>query len=393
MSFPRLIFYSAMVGGWAAFVGWLLCEVLLLRRGAQVGDLDMVLTAALVGSLVGGGLNFLAGAANGPVLRALPRLAIGFAVGLFVGAVGCLLGNLVYLILPRALEIVARALGWIVMGLGIGAVEGLTDLSLRKLRNGLIGGAVGGLLGGLFFTVVFWIIGNPMSSRAVALVVLGMCIGLSVGLAQVMLREAALTVEAGFRPGRQLLLSSAETFLGTSEKAQLCFIAYGAQGVEPLHLCILRQPDGSYWLRDNGSRSGTFVNEQPVRELVRLASGDVIRLGINKVRFNERFRAAGSRPAAVPGPAAKPAVPVAQAIRAALPVAAPVVAVQAQPVHAIPVAPSAAPAPAPRPAPSPAPDRPPAPADQPVRGTCPICGHTVVGLPGMRRCGNCDSRF
>jgi hypothetical protein len=389
MSFPRLIFYSAMVGGWAAFAGWLVCEVLFLRRGDQVGNLVMVLTAALVGGLVGGGLNFLAGAANGNVVRALPRLAIGVVAGLIVGAVGCLCGNLVYLVLPRSLEIVARALGWIVMGLGIGAVEGLTDLSLRKLRNGLIGGAVGGLLGGLFFTMIFWTIGNPMSSRAVALVVLGMCIGLSVGLAQVMLREAAITVEAGFRPGRQLLLSQAETYLGTSEKAQLCFIAYGAQGVEPLHLCIVRHEDGSFWLCDNNSRSGTFVNERPVKEPVQLASGDVIRFGVNKVRFSERLRAADKRPAPQAAPAPQAPVPVAQALRAALPVpakaAAPVVAVKAQPVLAIPVTPAA-----PKPTPQP---QAPAVSDQPVRGECPICGHVVVGLPGRRRCGNCETRF
>src|SRR5207244_2364855 len=144
------------------------------------------------------------------------------------------------------------------MGLAIGAVEGLYDRSARKIRNGLIGGGVGGLLGGLLFDPVNGWVGGVMSSRAASFVILGTCIGFFVGLAQVVLKEAWLTVEVGFRPGRQLLLNMPEIVMGTSEKAALPFIAYGAKGVEPVHLRIARRDDGSYLLQDNHSRTGTF---------------------------------------------------------------------------------------------------------------------------------------
>ena len=39
-------------------------------------------------------------------------------------------------------------------------------------------------------------------------VVLGLCMGLMIAVAQVVLKEAWLKVEAGFRKGRELLLST-----------------------------------------------------------------------------------------------------------------------------------------------------------------------------------------
>ena len=87
--------------------------------------------------------------------------------------------------------------------------------------------------------------GSSMADRATGFVILGTCIGCFIGLAQVILKEAWLTVEAGVRPGRQLVLSSPEMLMGTSEKAALPFIAFGAKGVEPVHARIMRRDDGS----------------------------------------------------------------------------------------------------------------------------------------------------
>src|SRR5207244_8192694 len=163
----------------AAFAGWSLCELCLMHRSGQVGYGAFVLTGAFTGGLIGAGLNFLAGAANGNVKQAVPRLGVGFLVGLVGGGIGCVFGNLLFAVIHL------RVLGWIIMGLGIGVVEGVSDLNIRKIRNGLIGGGVGGLLGGLFFDFILFVVDIPMSSRAVGLVLLGVSIGLSIGLAQV----------------------------------------------------------------------------------------------------------------------------------------------------------------------------------------------------------------
>ena len=58
MSLNRLIFYSAMIGGWAAFVGWFLSELLLFRRSFPDGWWGFVVIMLAVASLpaVAGGL-------------------------------------------------------------------------------------------------------------------------------------------------------------------------------------------------------------------------------------------------------------------------------------------------------------------------------------------------
>src|SRR2546423_120935 len=114
--------------------------------------------------------------------------------------------------------------------------------------------------------------------------------GFFIGLAQVVLKEAWLTVEAGFRPGRQMILGGDLITMGTSEKSSMIFIAFGAKGVEPTHLKIIKQADGRFLLEDNQSRTGTLLNGQRIAGPRPLADGDAIQFGVNVVRFNERVK-------------------------------------------------------------------------------------------------------
>jgi hypothetical protein len=403
----------------------------LLQRSSDAGVLVIFITTALVGAFIAGGLTLLGGVASGAFQGQWHRLWPGLAGGFVAGAVGGLIGNLMYLVLPN---IIVRIVGWTIMGLAIGAVEGLYDRSAKKIRNGLIGGAVGGFLGGLFFEPVAGLVGGRdvqavMSSRAAAFVILGLCIGCFVGLAQVILKEAWLTVEAGFRPGRQLLLSMPEIVMGTSERAALPFIAFGAKGVEPVHVRIMRRDDGSYILQDNHSRTGTFVNGQHVQGAVVLRNDDVIQLGVNLVRFREvhkhvasaegkrtdKMRPAVATPlaahAVAPGlpPVAKAAPPQASppvkpkpspVPPGAAPRPSPVVAgppmAKAALAPAAPSPPRIVPTPPVRPAiPAPAAPAPPAAANARAMTDCPICGRPGTAVPqsGKRRCASCGINF
>jgi MFS family permease len=388
MSFYRLIFYHAMLGGWAALVGWFVSELLLLRRSGDLGTLSILATAAIVGSAIGGGIALLGALANGRFRGYGLRVAFCLLGGFVGGALGGLIGNLIYTVLPLLL---VRALGWMIMGLGIGGVEGLFDRSPRKIRNGLIGGAVGGLLGGLCFDPVARLVGGNMSGRAIAFVILGVCVGLFIGLAQIILREAWLSVEQGFRPGRQFVLNVPTTILGTSEKAQLPFIAFGAKGVEPIHLKIVRREDGAFVLRDGGSRTGTFINGKRVEEEV-LRNDDLIQLGPNQVRFRETVRHVASEREAArkmsPGRSGPPPLPEATPIFAA-PTSAPK-------ASASPITPGPPPRPqvAVRPVgvqPQAKPAAPPGPRGKP----CPRCAKPATPIPGTGQhlCMSCDLKF
>jgi hypothetical protein len=445
VSLKRLIFYSAMIGGWAAFAGWLVSELFLFQRTFHEGlwgFIVILLAAALIGGCIAGGLTLLGGVANGSFRGQWHRFLPGFLGGMAGGAVGSLLGNSIFLVVSHWVFLV---FGWTLMGLAIGAVEGIYDKSPKKLRNGLIGGGLGGLLGGVMFNLLG---ATSMAERATAFVILGMCIGCFVGLAQVILKEAWLTVEAGFRPGRQLLLSTPEIVMGTSERAALPFIAFGAKGVEPVHARILRRDDGTYVLEDNRSRTGTFVNGRPVQGAVLLRNEDVIQLGVNLVRFREVHRhvadavghradpqqpqpvrpihgvpvmaqaiasgmppaaKAGPLPTAMPVPAAPSAIlpgvpPRASPSVAALPVAK--VAPPPQPGFAVqpgipvraPARPAAPPPAAPTPPAVPATAAPVPFAPQataPGTPTCPICGRPGAAIPqsAKRRCLSCGINF
>jgi hypothetical protein len=405
MSFHRLIYYSAIVGGWAAFLGWLISEIFLLRRASDFSTLSLILTTGIVGGAIAGGLGMLAGAANGQWKQNLHRLWLGLGGGFLGGALGGGFGALIY---SQELATVSKTIGWTLMGLAIGSDDGIFDLNVKKIRNGLIGGGIGGFLGGLLFNPIYALFGGNMSSRAAAFVILGMFIGLFIGLAQIILMEAWLTVVAGFRTGRQVILTLPETILGTSEKAQLPFIAYGAKGVEPIHLRILRRPEGGFLLQDNNSRTGTQLNGKRIGEPVLLRHGDLIQLGPNAVRYSESFKSVDDGYVELSAPPAQPvsAVP-ATAIQAipvgpprpavGIPVGKPASAPTARPAPpAAPVSRSASPikpaVPPPQPARAAAPATP-APTPTPTAGACPICARPATGIPGKRVCQNCGIKF
>ncbi|MEN6495249.1 MAG: FHA domain-containing protein [Thermoguttaceae bacterium] len=291
MSLARLVYYSTVLSGWAAFVAWLIAETLFLdRRGVGV-TVEAVLSMALVGAAIAGALSVVSDLGRGQWRCQLRRYASGLVGGGIGGALGGLLGAAMYSSLA-----VPRVVGWMLMGLGVGGVEGIFDRSRRRTRNGLIGGALGGGLGGLLFDFVA-ASGSSTSARAVAFVILGLAVGGLIGLAHVVLKEAWLTVLDGYQPGRQLILIHDLTVLGRGDHLPLPFLGYGSKDVESEHLHLVRQPDGTYVAQDNQSRIGTRVNGQLIEGPVTLKDGDLIKLGSNLIRFNvqQRWGVAGSR--------------------------------------------------------------------------------------------------
>jgi hypothetical protein len=405
MSLIRLIIWSSLIGGWAAFASWLFTEIpfhFWIDQDTKLARFLSIVMATFVAVAIGGGVSLTSGLTNPQLLNLLKRLLFGFAGGLLGGLVSSLLGACVFGFLEKVpvLGLLSRVFGWTLIGCGIGVTEGIFDRNLNKIRNGVVGGALGGFLAGLLFVPISLAVGSPMSSRAFGLVLLGLFIGFFIGLAQVILKEAWLTVEAGFRPGRQMILGSDLITMGTSEKSSLIFIAYGAKGVEPTHLKITKHGD-RYLLEDNQSRSGTLLNGQPISGPTPLNDGDAIQFGVNVVRFNERIKHGGRLPPSLDKEPAK-AIP-ADAIQVKAPALAPlpVSAVQAAPAKP---APPAAPKPAPvkaqvpnmelqaKAAPAPAKPAAQIPA-QPQEGRCPICDRKITGIPGERRCSKCFTRF
>ena len=159
----------------------------------------------------------------------------------------------------------------------------------------MIGGTIGGILGGVLAMMLgmLWDKIKPdggdwlWSPTAMGFVALGMCIGLLVGLAQVILKEAWIKVEAGFRSGRELILAKEKTSIGRAEGADIAL--FGDAGVEKLHAVIVLD-GGRYFLEDGPAPGGTFINEHKIDGRASLNSGDLIRVGKSALRFYEKAK-------------------------------------------------------------------------------------------------------
>ncbi len=292
MSFKLFIYYCALSGAWAAFLAWGLVQGL----GLAVVDspaLHVIIVGAVLGALVAGAIGLMDALLNAKGSQRLARVALCIALGGVGGAFGGLIGQLLYQYVSHLLLFI----GWIIAGALIGSSVGAFDLlravalkqdmgaPLRKVVNGVVGGFLGGLVGGVVFGLVY---GNeylPRSGQAVGLVVLGLCIGLLIGLAQVFLKEAWLKVESGFRAGREIMLSKEETTIGRAESCDVGL--FGDAGVERTHARI-RLTNNQYVLADAETASGTLLNGKPVKKPTALRDGDAISVGHCVLRFGER---------------------------------------------------------------------------------------------------------
>jgi Inner membrane component of T3SS, cytoplasmic domain len=303
VSFRWFVYYCAMMGGCAAYVGWVLGRLTRVEHHVALAGLKGLFLGALLG--LGIGMVDVLGSSGGRrLLPSLLRLGLAFAVGGLGGFVGGALGQILFAWLQwPALLIV----GWTITGLLIGAAPGMFDVlagllrndelrgAWRKMFNGLLGGTLGGIVGGGLFLLLqaasvklfgdkaegFW------SPSATGFVVLGLFIGLMIGLAQVILKEAWLRVEEGFRPRRELILTRAETTVGRAETCDLGL--FGDPEVERLHARISRR-GSRYLLSDEDTPGGTYLNGERIDGATPLRSGDVIGVGRCLLRFGERHK-------------------------------------------------------------------------------------------------------
>jgi len=112
-----------------------------------------------------------------------------------------------------------------------------------------------------------------------------------------MLKEAWVRVDAGFRPGRELILTKPEITMGRAESCDIGL--FGGQGVEKVHARITRQGN-RYLLADAGTEGGTLLNGQRIAEPSPLRDGDRIQMGNCVLTFGERRRDSAPAVAAAP---------------------------------------------------------------------------------------------
>jgi hypothetical protein len=300
MSFRLFVYWCSLCGGWAALAGWGLGRLLagddpLGSAGIKGMCLGLLIALALCS------LDAVWVFSLRQLWRILPRVLLGATVGGFGGLAGGFVGQLLY---AQDNQPVYLLLGWALTGLMVGVSIGTYDFLgswvreedlrgiRRKVLRGILGGLGGGLLGGFLYEQlldvwdgIFPGKADLWSPSATGFVVLGLCIGLWIGVAQVVLKEAWLYIEAGFRKGREFPLNKSPLSIGRAESCDLGL--FGDATIDLLHAHIVRVGN-DYQIADAGSSNGVQVNKVRITEPTLLRTGDLIQMGKARLRFRER---------------------------------------------------------------------------------------------------------
>lgn len=270
---------TTLLGALGGFIGFAFAEVLAPSGPptslAQVIVSTMVWTALFVLPLT----LLLLAAEN--VLGMRGRWSRGWGAALIPTLLlGAFAGGIAQLLYTVGLGIglpnrMTRALGWAVMGAGIGLVLGLLDRSWVKAWRGMLGGAAGGFVGGLLFdsfgTLRFGEGDTGILARAFGLTVLGAAIGYMLRLSQEFFKSAWLMGTAGRYEGKQYILTKPQVTLGRSDSNDIGL--YYEPNI-PLKAGTFQQQGQNWqWVGENLAVNGQVVPSATLRHGDRLSIG------------------------------------------------------------------------------------------------------------------------
>jgi hypothetical protein len=321
------IYYNAVFGALGGLLGWMLFgvfgdknptsePVFLFLTGR---DLNSLLGGAVIGGIIGYFIVSVDAIRDRAVVKFARLSSYGVILGAIGGALGMYLGDKVnYLLIGIAenwfMYILARGIGWSLLGMAIGMSEGIAARSLGKFSYGTLGGTIGGFVGGCLFMLfyLFAIRIDPTTEQAsttyfwgaMGLAILGACIGSLSALVQAVFQPACVRVLRGWQEGREYALDKPASLLGRDEHADIAL--FRDMKIEKKHAYIRQMGERYVLVNNNAPAENTLVNDRPVADRIELAEGDRIQLGNVLMRFH--MRAAANRPRA------KRPVPVAVAV-------------------------------------------------------------------------------
>jgi hypothetical protein len=174
-----------------------------------------------------------------------------------------------------------------ILGLFVGAGEGVAARSLARLRHGALGGAGGGFLGACLAVLVQQGTTPPAAlADALAPMLPGACLAVGAVLAQAVFRRAHVCVLRGRQAGRVYAVQKANTLLGCGDRDDVALSHDRA--VHEKHAIIQREPYNRFILVNNAAPERTRVNDKPVASCRELHDGDEIQLGNTTLCFHTR---------------------------------------------------------------------------------------------------------
>ncbi|MBQ8831213.1 MAG: FHA domain-containing protein [Oscillospiraceae bacterium] len=241
--------------------------------------------ALFIGLLLGLGEGIFYGSGS----KAAMYGAIGAVISLVIGFGSGYVAQLMYAELlgddPTAfMSAFVRGLGWAIMGLGVGISIGLIKPQVKRIVFCALGGLVGAFLGGFLFNYILEIVPNDVVSRGVAIVIMGMLIGLGVGLLEQFAKQAWLKVIRGEFEGKEYLVFAGTTSIGNNSKNSI--VLFKDKLVAPHH-CDIVLEGSKYVIVDKGTPMGTVVNGMKSERRI-LRQGDTIAIGNSVLVFHTK---------------------------------------------------------------------------------------------------------
>lgn len=333
MSLQAKTFLNLLAGGLAGLLAWALTDLTgwfsdVLHATQVVNGGKYLLYGAIFGLLLGLLLAVIDSLAIESQSRLIQALALGAGIGAFGGWVGLWLGQTVYTLVVGSggneitspgrffVLLIARALGWGLIGGIVGASQGAASRSPLIARQGAFGGLIGGFLGGTAFQILNGLGFTDSFSRFAALVAVGALAGFFVGVVQNLFKQAWVRVVLGKNEGKEYLISKPITTVGRSELSDIGL--FGDPEIAPTHIAIeslaAQNRHRLRFVGEGGKRGDTFppplVNGQPVANEQWLADGDTIQIGKRTLLFHEKATRGQGHPAAQPSSSASSSGPV-----------------------------------------------------------------------------------
>jgi hypothetical protein len=273
----------------------------LQNRKLAAGLLWFPLVAGLIGLFVG--------AADGLICRVFRRALLCGLVGLFVGFVGgfvtARIADIIYSPLSHLamkqsgaeglnslgfmLQLIGRSLAWCLAGSAMGLGQGIALRSKRLLVYGLLGGLVGGLLGGLLFDPIdMLLLGHDKPgaalSRCVGFAVIGLAVGATIGIVELLARDAWLRMTQGPLTGKEFLVFKDVMNIGSSARSDIYL--FNDSLVAENH-AILRAVGDECEIEARQSTSPVLLNNRSITR-ARLRHGDNVTIGRTSFVFQQR---------------------------------------------------------------------------------------------------------
>lgn len=278
------LYYYGVLGAIGGVIGWQASNILGLSFTGSV-----YLSEIIVGALIGFSIGLMIGLAEGLLTRNLILAGRGALfsglLGLAGGAVGLPLAEALFQVLGG--QAWARAIGWGIFGLLIGAVASATGGS--QIWKGALGGLLGGLLGSLLLDAARAALEDPLLGKAAGLLLLGASVGTFIALIVFLLSKAWLEVTSGKLKGTEFILDkflrneSPSAFIGSD--ALKADIVIPDPDVAPQH--ALLKGAGTHFNLKDLSLNGTFLNNTRIEQAV-IKNRQNIRVGNTQLVYHEK---------------------------------------------------------------------------------------------------------